>query len=278
MKNFLRIIYYIMYDLLKVLYNLKKEKRFIILIPRFFSFLFKKVFILDKKQMKFFTQKIRDYSDANTVYEIFSEDFYSFNRIKNTNNIFKYYREILSQNLKPLIIDCGSNIGSSSSYFQKIFFESKILMIEPEIDNFNFSEKNVQNNNVVMINKAIDYKDRRLFLHVDVKDNRASNISSKGTVEVHSTSVDQLLKNHSKNCKPFLIKVDVEGYEETLFIDNYSWINEFKVIIIELHDWMLPEKSTSFNFLNALVETMKTNNKRDIIVSGENLISIRIDE
>ena len=267
-----------MYDLLKVLYNLKKEKQFIIFIPRFFSFCLKKVFIFDKKRIKFFNQKIRNFDDANTVYEIFSEDYYSLNQIKNSNNIIKYYQEIISQNLQPLIIDCGSNIGSSSFYFQKKFFESKILMLEPEISNFNFSKKNIQNNNIVMINKAIDFKDRKLNLQVDQKDNRASKISSDGSVEVSSTTVDNLLKYHSHNCKPFLIKIDIEGYEETLFVDNYSWINDFKVIIIELHDWMSPGKSISFNFLNAIVETMKKNKKRDIIVSGENLISIRIDE
>ena len=40
---------------------------------------------------------------------------------------------------------------------------------------------------------------------------------------------------------------------------------------------MLPEKSNSLNFFNA-VETMKTKNKRDNLIAGENLISIRIDE
>ena len=41
---------------------------------------------------------------------------------------------------------------------------------------------------------------------------------------------------------------------------------------------MIPNKYNSFNFFNALVENMKINHKRDLIISGENLISIRIDE
>ena len=38
------------------------------------------------------------------------------------------------------------------------------------------------------------------------------------------------------------------------------------------------QKNHSLNFFNALVETMKNKNKRDNLIAGENLISIRIDE
>ena len=41
---------------------------------------------------------------------------------------------------------------------------------------------------------------------------------------------------------------------------------------------MLPNKSNSLNFLSALVSISQNKRKRDLIISGENLISIRIDE
>ena len=41
---------------------------------------------------------------------------------------------------------------------------------------------------------------------------------------------------------------------------------------------MIPNKYNSFNFFNALVETMKIKHKRDLIISGENLISVKLDE
>ena len=53
-------------------------------------------------------------------------------------------------------------------------------------------------------------------------------------------------------------------------------MDKFDIIIIEIHDWMLPKNSNSSNFINALSETMKKGNKRDLIISGENLISIKI--
>ena len=91
--------------------------------------------------------------------------------------------------------------------------------------------------------------------------------------------INELINDlRSKNNKGFLIKIDIEGFESMLFSKNYEWINEFKVIIVEIHDWMLPKESNSFNLLNALVQTMNKKNKRDLLISDENLISIRIDE
>ena len=39
-----------------------------------------------------------------------------------------------------------------------------------------------------------------------------------------------------------LIKIDIEGGESELFEKNIEWIEKFPLIIIELHDWMLPLK------------------------------------
>ena len=41
---------------------------------------------------------------------------------------------------------------------------------------------------------------------------------------------------------------------------------------------MLPGQNNSFNFLNAISNIMNNNKKRDLIISGENIILIRIEE
>ena len=57
---------------------------------------------------------------------------------------------------------------------------------------------------------------------------------------------------------------------------HFEWMKDFLIIIIEIHDWMIPNKSISSNFIKALNEINKEEqNKRDLIISGENLISIR---
>ena len=82
------------------------------------------------------------------------------------------------------------------------------------------------------------------------------------------------MKDHQDK-EPFILKIDIEGYEDNLFEKNYDWLNNFKIIIIEIHDWMIPNKAISSNFFNAVSQLDK---KRDIIISGENIILVKIDE
>ena len=79
----------------------------------------------------------------------------------------------------------------------------------------------------------------------------------------------------NNNYVPLLIKVDIEGFEKNLFEKNLQWMDLFDVIIIEIHDWMIPSQSNSSNLVLALSESIKRGIKRDLIISGENLISIK---
>ena len=37
-----------------------------------------------------------------------------------------------------------------------------------------------------------------------------------------------------------------------VFESNTDWVKNFKIIIIELHDWMLPNKNISLTFFRAI--------------------------
>src|SRR5205823_805130 len=38
----------------------------------------------------------------------------------------------------------------------------------------------------------------------------------------------------------FILKVDIEGSEQTLFRCNSGWLEKTAVLMVELHDWMFP--------------------------------------
>tara|TARA_B110000503_G_C7145688_1_gene412831 strand:- start:2077 stop:2670 length:594 start_codon:yes stop_codon:yes gene_type:complete len=193
-------------------------------------------------------------------------------------NISEFF-EKKNDKKKPLIVDCGSNIGSSSLYFSKLFKNSLIALIEPDKGNFEFSKKNITGDNFYFFNNAISNKRQTIGFESNKWDNRASQINPYSENKIECLTVEDVLsKINSLYCFPFLIKIDIEGYEKNLFINNYKWIDQFKIIIIELHDWMLPLEANSYNYLKALTNTMGDYRKRDLILSGENLISIRIDE
>tara|TARA_B100002019_G_scaffold281657_1_gene285960 strand:- start:650 stop:1495 length:846 start_codon:yes stop_codon:yes gene_type:complete len=278
-KNLMRYLYYSLLDILRIIKNLISRNTFIILSPRILSLILKKVLIFDKKNKFFFYHNVRNYSDILTVHEIFSDENYNLSILASFDHIKKEYEEILKSKSIPLIIDCGSNIGSSSLYFSKIFNRSQIVLIEPDNKSFEFSKKNIKYQNTIFLNKVIDSEKKNVNFFSDPDDNRKSKVSKEGVNIVKSITINEIVeKLKIENKVPFLIKIDIEGYENQLFSKNYDWIDKFKIIIIEIHDWMIPNKYNSFNFLNALVENMKINHKRDLIISGENLISIRIDE
>lgn len=277
-KFLFKILCYSLYDIIKIFINLRKDYNFIIIYPRALCFIFKNVLIFEKKNNKFFIQYVRNYSDILTVYEIFSEEHYNLKKFEIFSNIIKYLEK--EEKIKnSLILDCGSNIGSSSRYFSKLFKNSKIVSIEPDYESFVFSKKNIELNKSEIINSAISNENEKVGFHSDKQDNRASRINEKSDFKIQCIKVENIIeKFDERNFFPFLIKIDIEGYENKLFKSNYEWINEFKVIIIEIHDWMMPNKSNSYTFLKALNDITQKFNKRDFLISGENLISIRIDE
>ena len=69
---------------------------------------------------------------------------------------------------------------------------------------------------------------------------------------------------------PFIAKIDIEGGEADLFSQTVEWADAFALLIVELHDWLLPKEGTSHSFL-AYVGSRN----RDFIHIGENVFSIR---
>tara|TARA_B100000886_G_C20426982_1_gene494713 strand:- start:8826 stop:9662 length:837 start_codon:yes stop_codon:yes gene_type:complete len=275
-KKFLRHIFYIFYDLLNFFISFRPDKDFIIIYPRIINIFYKKIYIYDKKNKKIFFQIVRNFSDVLTVYEIFGEENYSFKNLKN-NSFRNSYKKIISSNKTPLIIDCGSNIGSSTEYFHRLLPGSYFLIIEPDKNSLDFSHKNITTNKLTKFNNAISSDNKVYNFDRNNNDYRASKITEKGIDKINSITINELLREYS-TFKPFMIKIDIEGFEKNLFEQNYDWIDKFDILIIELHDWMLPEVSNSFNFLSAITDIMKKYSKRDLIISGENLISIKNNE
>ena len=49
-----------------------------------------------------------------------------------------------------------------------------------------------------------------------------------------------------------MAKIDIEGAEQDLFSDNIEWITLTPLLIVELHDWLLPKGRTSRPFLECI--------------------------
>ena len=246
--------------------------KFVIGKKRFFFFyLVKKTFFFDRKAKKFFLFEIRNFYDYITVREIFLHECYSLKSLRKEDEIYKFYKNILSKSKKPLILDLGANIGASSYYFLSTFLGSKIISLEPDIANYEILKKNVPSS-IVHFNKAIACEEKNLKLNNSTADPRAISIEYESQGNIECVSVNKILNELKNDFVPFIIKIDIEGGEKDLFKKNIDWINKFKIIIIEPHDWLYPSSNTFQNFLRAVADK-----NRDFIIQNENILSIRND-
>ena len=265
-REFLKFIYYAVYQLL--------FSNFLML--KFFGS--KKVIILRKKNFKLIPQNIRDLNDLNTLRQIFIKEEYKFN--KDINKLIKVeYNKIVKRKKIPLIIDCGANICASANYFSLTYEDSEIVGIEPDQLNFDLCVKNkIKNSKIHLIKNAVSCDEFQYNLKRKNKDGRSSFIDLKKNNlnylidQQKTTTINDILINFQFDTyKPFIIKIDIEGHEKKLFEKNIEWMNYFKFIIIELHDWMLPGENISSNFYSALKNNI---NNYDLYNFGENTLII----
>jgi FkbM family methyltransferase len=235
----------------------------------FFLFLIKKVIFFDKKKQKIFFFNIRSFYDYITIKEIFLSECYSFKGFKKEDEINRFYQSILNKSKIPLILDLGANIGASSSYFFFTYPGSKIVSLEPDIKNYETLKKNVPSS-IIHFNKAIACEQKNLKLNNSTIDPRAIAVQYELKGEVECVPVNKIINDLDDNFVPFIIKIDIEGGEKDLFKKNTEWIDKFKIIIIEPHDWLYEGGLTMKNFLNKI-----GNLDRDFIILNENIVSIK---
>jgi len=261
-------IYYLFTHIIKVFIKFLRKKTFIPISLPFFS---NQIFY-NRYNKKFVKFKIRDHIDYRVVNQIFNDEDYSLQKFRRYKEIKKYYDNLVKKNLKPLILDCGGHIGLATKYFSIIYPHSKIILIEPEIENFNQSKNNnLNNSNVEFLNAAIGSENAKCKIFNPKIGNWGYRVNKNNKGDRNIFSVNHILKKFKKkNEIPFIIKIDIEGFENELFCKNIKWIDIFPIIIIELHDWMLPATSNSRNFLNAI-----SKKDRDFLYSGENIFSIK---
>ena len=195
------------------------------------------------------------------------------------------YREIESLYLSlsgsgvPLILDLGANIGLSSLYFCKNWPLAKIVALEPERRNLETLLLNIKGiPSIDAIHAAISSHDGTVRItnpDDDAWGYRTQETAEGGAASIRAMSVDSVIETidiKDRPLYPFIAKIDIEGFEENLFLKNTDWVRQFPVIAIELHDWMLPGEGSSRNFFKTIA-----NGNWDVVFHGELALCISND-
>jgi FkbM family methyltransferase len=227
--------------------------------------------IWDRKDKRIIRPLIRHLVDFSTLSQIYLVEDYKLWGLKRYDELWKEYTDSVEAGKRPLIVDCGGNIGLTSRYFSENFPQASIMCVEPESCNFEQAKLNTQNPGVRCILAGIGSVSGKATIANARAQANAFRVEARVSGEVDIITVDAIL-NAEPESYPFIIKVDIEGAEETLFAASTEWVSNFKVIMIELHDWMMPRSAKSKNFLKAI-----SGQDRDLIIGREILISIRND-
>ena len=211
--------------------------------------------------------------DRGVVAQIFQNEDYNLEFCRQGQILSAYYSQ-LSVKQRPLIVDCGANIGASVCYFHLVFPKSFIFAIEPEPSNYdllNLNTAHIQEKKNVLA--AIGSAEGESLLYdpgeSDWGFRTSSNIrddKTRGLITKVIAPNSILSEAPLQDFIPFIFKADIEGAEADLFEKNVEWMEHFPAIIIELHDWMLPFSGSSKNFFKALV-----NFDFDFVHRGENI-------
>ncbi len=172
----------------------------------------------------------------------------------------------------PLIIDAGANVGFSSVFFARTYPEARILAIEPDKANAMLCSANTEHcSNVQVFEGAIGAGAG--YVSVERREGDAWGTRTfLAETGVPILMINTLLERNPDS-ELLIVKIDIEGFEKDLFSHNIEWLEKTKVVIVEIHDWLLPGLGTSQSLQNAML-----GRGYEMLISGEHLVWIKKTE
>lgn len=206
-------------------------------------------------------------SDYDNLRQIFvSEEYSVWGEVQ--ASISSRYEDILQAGALPLIVDAGANVGFATLWFAKLYPQAMIVCVEPDAENFRALQANIAGfRNASARNAAIGARPGFVALNKPGLSWACETTRSKaGTVPI--LTIDDIVASMPK-ATLFIVKVDIEGFEEDLFSENLSWLDETCAVFIEPHDWMKPDGRSSRSFQQAFGQR-----SFGIFIRGENIIYV----
>jgi FkbM family methyltransferase len=137
------------------------------------------------------------------------------------------------------IIDCGGNTGLSAIWFARQFPSSRVIVIEPDLKNFDLLCKNVSYySNIIPVHAAV--WSTSCHVKIENPDDRPDSFrfaqcSPDVKESICAFDLSTILKNYNLTSIDIL-KIDIEGGEKMLFSENCNeWLAKTRMLLIEIH-------------------------------------------
>jgi FkbM family methyltransferase len=139
---------------------------------------------------------------------------------------------------KPVIYDCGANIGTSVLFFAQKYPNAIIKAFEPSPSVFEILKSNIQKNkinNVELYQNAVWINNEELSFNDEGSDNGSiSAVARANTIKVQALDFLEII---NKEEKIDLIKIDIEGAESILLPRMKPAFSKIEKIFIEYHSF-----------------------------------------
>lgn len=173
----------------------------------------------------------------------------------------EYYFE--TSNARPVIFDCGANIGLATLFFKWLYPQAEIYAFEPDRDTFALLKRNVEANNLTgmhLYNVALSDKVGTAEFHVDHANPGSLRMSlnyqrmPKDTVTVETLTLSEVIGRQLPDTDIDFLKLDVEGAEDAVLRDLASTgrLKAVREMLIEFHHKIGGERAKLGMFLATL--------------------------
>lgn len=181
------------------------------------------------------------------------------------------YEAILASGGKPIIVDAGANIGAASLWFGQVYPNAAIVAVEPDPGNAAVLRRNVGGRpGHVVLEAAIGAEPGHVILSSGEADMGWAVQTTRAESGLPIVTVQDAYKASGGDA-PFIVKIDIEGFERDLFSSNLGWLDDCYMVIIEPHDWMLPGQLSSRSFQQAMAQ-----HPFELFMRGENIFYVRV--
>jgi FkbM family methyltransferase len=212
-----------------------------------------------------------DTSDRRVINQIIVDRDYDLRRSTRFPEIMRFLDRQRRRGLRPLIVDAGANIGISALYFALAFDAAVVVAIEPEPGNFALLRSNAAGFDIECLQAALASSEGMARVFDPGWEAWGFRTERHSEGDIPCVTVDMVYRQFANDgVFPFLVKIDIEGAEEDVFSANTEWIARTPLLVVELHDWLLPGRGTARHFLQTIAQA-----DRDFVPLGENILSIR---
>jgi FkbM family methyltransferase len=164
---------------------------------------------------------IRPYEVLHTYKDIFENEIYKFSASSD----------------RPVIIDCGSNIGLSVLYYKFLYPNAVVIAYEPDKKNFQLLAKNIADNRlqqVILYEAAVWVENGKISFASNAAEGSSIALTNEGD-NVVTVSAVRLADVLNKYEKIDFLKMDIEGAEDKVVADCGPLLSRIENLFLEYH-------------------------------------------